>query len=142
MSTGKGLHCYRQHQEFLPPFETPQCYLIVGKAPPGPGLPCPGGVLFPCFGKHRPGTRGSGCGGTPGQAAVLGSRQPLPGLCQELCMFDWDVAQPGGGSGPPVPSPVLLAATAELPRPLRASTALDKAPQAPKTAPMSHLRMP
>lgn len=57
-------------------------------------------------------------------------------------MFDWDVAQPGGGSRPPSALPVLLAATAELPSPLRASTALYKAPQAPKAAPVSHLRIP
>lgn len=73
---------------------------------------------------------------------MLGRCQLLPGLCQGLGMFDWDVAQPGGGSRPPSALPVLLAATAELPIPLRASTALDKAPQAAKAAPVSHLRIP
>lgn len=95
LCTGKGLRCYRQRQEFLPPFETPQCYLIVGKAPPGPG-----GVLSPCFGKLSwAWDTWQWVWGDPGTSSCVG-QQPAPSWACVTGMWhsqEW-------GPGHPVPS--------------------------------------
>lgn len=140
----KRLCCYRQRQEFLPPFETPQCYLIVGKAPPGPGFPCPRGVLFPSFGKHNwAWDTWKWLWGDPGTSSYVGKLPAPPGALPGVgqCLIGMWHSQEGG-SRPSSALLVLLAATAELPSPLRASTALDKASQEHKGAPVSHLRVP
>lgn len=142
-STGKGLRCYRQRQEFLPPFETPQCYLIVGKAPPGSGRLCPRGVLVPCFGKHGwAWDTWPWLWGDPGTSSCV--RKPsVPA---------WDLTGVGHvslGCGTARRGVQATQSPPSAPEshsralsPLRASTALNKAPQVPKAVPVSHLRIP
>lgn len=135
-STGKGLRCYRQRQEFLPPFETPQCYLIVGKAPPGSGRLCPRGVLVPCFGKHGwAWDTWPWLWGDPGTSSCV--RKPsVPA---------WDLTGVGHvslGCGTARRGVQATQSPPSAPEshsralsPLRASTALNKAPQVPKAVP-------
>lgn len=142
-STGKGLRCYRQRQEFLPPFEMPQCYLIVGKAPPGSGRLCPGGVLVPCFGKHGwAWDTWQWLWGDPGTTSCV--RKPfapawdLTGL-GHVCLGCGTARRGVQATQCPPSAPE---SHSRVLSPLRASTALDKAPQAPKAVSVSHLRIP